>query len=89
MLVEQGEIQVSWRAEMTKNKVILGLLVVVMMAPSLAQADEALEKIVKARQAFMQIYSFNLGQLGAMAKGEADYDAKLANASAMKPFGGC
>jgi cytochrome c556 len=30
----------------------------------------------------MQIYSFNLGILGAMAKGEAEYDAKLAGASA-------
>ncbi len=68
---------------MTNMRVILGLLAVVFMTPTAAQADEALEKIVKARQAFMQIYSFNLGQLGAMAKGEAEYDAKLASASAM------
>ncbi len=42
----------------------------------------ALEKAIKARKALMQIYSFNLGGLGAMAKGEAKYDAKLASALA-------
>lgn len=42
----------------------------------------ALEKAIKARQALMQVYSFNLSGLGAMAKGEAKYDAKLASALA-------
>ncbi len=36
-------------------------------------ADGHLEKAVKARQAVMQLYAYNLGQLGAMAKGEAEY----------------
>ncbi len=43
---------------------------------------KALEKAVKARQALMQVYAFNLSGLGAMAKGEAKYDAKLATALA-------
>ena len=30
----------------------------------------ALEKAIKARQGLMQVYSFNLSGLGAMAKGE-------------------
>ena len=47
-----------------------------------AQADKATEKVIKARQSFMQVYSFNIGLLGAMAKGEAEYDAKLATAAA-------
>jgi len=47
-----------------------------------AQADKATEGAIKARQSLMQIYSFNLGKLGAMAKGEADYDADLAAALA-------
>ena len=47
-----------------------------------AQADKATEKAIKARQSIMQIYSFNLGNLGAMAKGEAEYDAELAAALA-------
>ncbi len=33
---------------------------------------------IKARQAQMQIYAFNLGILGAMAKGETEYDAEAA-----------
>lgn len=37
---------------------------------------------IKARQSFMQLYAFNLGILGAMAKGEMDYNADLAKASA-------
>jgi cytochrome c556 len=37
---------------------------------------------VKARQAHMQLYGFNLGILGAMAKGEAEYDAGAAAAAA-------
>ncbi len=37
---------------------------------------------IKARQSVMTIYAFNLGLLGAMAKGEMPYDAELAtNAS--------
>ena len=37
---------------------------------------------VKARQAHMQLYAFNLGILGAMAKGEAEYDADAAAGAA-------
>lgn len=37
---------------------------------------------VKARQAHMQLYSHNLGILGAMAKGEMDYDADAAMGAA-------
>lgn len=44
-----------------------------------AVSQDANEKAIKARKAVMQIYSFNLGQLGAMAKGEMDYNAELAS----------
>ncbi|HCQ66541.1 MAG TPA: cytochrome C554 [Rhodobacteraceae bacterium] len=37
---------------------------------------------VKARQSQMQLYAFNLGTLGAMAKGEAEYDAEAAQGAA-------
>jgi len=40
------------------------------------------KKAIKARQSLMQIYSFNLGKIGAMVKGEMDYDAELAQAFA-------
>ena len=37
---------------------------------------------VKARQSHMQLYAFNVGALGAMAKGEVEYDAEVAQAAA-------
>lgn len=37
---------------------------------------------VKARQSLMQLYAHYLGQLGAMAKGQVDYDAEKASNAA-------
>ena len=37
---------------------------------------------VKARQAHMSLYAFNLGQLGGMAKGAIEFDAGMAQAAA-------
>lgn len=39
-------------------------------------------KAIKARQAQMTLYSFNLGILGAMAKGDREFDADAANLAA-------
>ena len=68
---------------MTKFRGALGICAAAMMATAgmsgAASADEALEKAVKARQSVMQIYAFYLGKLGAMAKGEAEYDAEMAS----------
>jgi len=44
--------------------------------------DPAIEAAVKARHGLMQNYAFNLGALGAMAKGDMEYDAELAQAAA-------
>lgn len=41
-----------------------------------------LDQAVEARQAQMKLYSYNLGILGNMAKGSAEYDAALAQAAA-------
>lgn len=49
-------------------------------SPSLAQ--DAVSNAIKARQAQMLLYGFNLGQLGAMAKGAVPYNADVANAAA-------
>lgn len=49
---------------------------------SAAMSGEAEERAAKARQALMQVYAFNLGQLGAMVKGDAECNADLAKASA-------
>ena len=47
-----------------------------------AVSGEAEDKAIKARQSVMQLYSFNLGKLGAMVKGEMDYDADQAKIAA-------
>lgn len=46
-----------------------------------AVAAEPFAKEIKARKAVMQLYSFNLGILGTMAKGKMPYDAKKAQAA--------
>ncbi|MEZ5934296.1 MAG: cytochrome c [Alphaproteobacteria bacterium] len=43
-----------------------------------AIAADPMEQAAKARQSFMQVLAFNLGPLGAMAKGEMDYNAEAA-----------
>lgn len=45
-------------------------------------ADGHLEKAIEAREALMDLYAFNLGQLGAMAKGTVAYDAAVAGSAA-------
>ena len=49
---------------------------------STAIANDPMEKAIKARKAQMQLYAWNLGQLGAMAKGAVPYDAAAASAAA-------
>ncbi|MCA8870188.1 MAG: cytochrome c [Rhodobacteraceae bacterium] len=51
-----------------------------MTAPVLAQ--DAIRNAITARQSLMHLYAFNLGQLGAMAKGEMAYDAETASVAA-------
>ncbi|MFK7993938.1 MAG: cytochrome c [Granulosicoccus sp.] len=41
-------------------------------------ADGPFDKAIKARQAMFQIYGFNIGLLGAMAKEKMPYDAAIA-----------
>lgn len=44
--------------------------------------DKAVADAINARKAQMQLYAFNLGALGAMAKGAVDYDAEAASKAA-------
>lgn len=44
--------------------------------------DASIAAAVKARKAVMQLYAYNLGQLGAMAKTTVPYDAEAASKSA-------
>lgn len=47
-----------------------------------AFADGHVDAAIKARQAQMQLYAFNIGTLGAMAKGEMEYDSAKASTAA-------
>jgi len=48
----------------------------------LAASDFPFQKQIEARQAVMKIYSYNIGMLGAMVKGDEPYDAELAKVAA-------
>ena len=54
----------------------------VMLTGVSAGADGHEEKAIKARKAQMQLYSWNLGALGAMAKGNVEYNAEAASKAA-------
>ena len=60
----------------------LGLAGVVAATAVYAGSHASVPPAVKARKAHMQLYAHNLGVLGAMAKGEAEYDADAAGAAA-------
>ncbi|MBV1896538.1 MAG: cytochrome c [Rhodobacteraceae bacterium] len=60
----------------------LSLTLVASLVAGSAFADQATEGAIKARQSLMQLYAFNLGALGAMAKGAVPYDAEAASSSA-------
>jgi len=60
------------------TRIILVLAALGLAAQAIA-ADDPNEKAIKARQAEMQLRSFNAGPLFGMAKGQIDYDAGLAN----------
>ena len=53
-----------------------------MMMAGIGAAQVAIDPAIKARQAAMQLYAYNLGQLGAMAKGTVEYDAAAASRAA-------
>jgi cytochrome c556 len=63
------------------RNLILGLLGGALCA-TLASAQEDGNPAVKARQSQMSLQAFNLGILGQMAQGKADYDAEAAQAAA-------
>lgn len=65
--------------------VIGGLLVAGVVATTAISQDDidpTLATAIDARKAHMRLNAFNLGLLGAMAKGEIDYDAEAATAAA-------
>ncbi len=64
------------------RNVILGLGAAAGAATMVVAGGHGGNPAVKARKAHMQLYAHNLGILGAMAKGEAEYNADAAQAAA-------
>ena len=62
--------------------VTISVLLILGTFSSFAQEESEFAGQIEARQSFMRVYAFNLGLLGAMAKGEVAYDAKVAAAAA-------
>ena len=68
---------------LTIRPTALGLAAAALLGTTALADDHAAQHpAVKARKAQMQLYAFNLGTLGAMAKGEAEYDAEAAQGAA-------
>jgi cytochrome c556 len=67
---------------MSRLSSVLILACGVAVAGSAFAAGHGSNPAVTARKSHMQLYSFNLGTLGAMAKGEIEYDADAASAAA-------
>jgi len=68
---------------MKKSVGFLSAAVIFTSGLSLAfAADGPFTKEIKARQGLMQVAGFHVGVLAAMAKGERDYDAKVAASAA-------
>ena len=68
-----------------KKIALAGLISALVAAPAFSDGhltEEDLTKAMKARQAHMQLYAFNLGILGGMAQGEVEYNADVAQAAA-------
>ncbi len=61
--------------------VVAAIAAIIAMTAALADEHQFADEI-QARQSLMQVYRFNLGLLGSMAKGDREYDADLAAAAA-------
>lgn len=68
-----------------KKSFLTAVVALAVAAPAyfaFAADDFAFKSQIEGRQAFMQVYRFNLSILGGMARGDIEYDAELAAASA-------
>jgi cytochrome c556 len=60
-----------------KAIVLSALVSGTLLSSTVAMAADV-EDTIQARQSFMQLYAFNLGRVGDMAKGKSEYDAGFA-----------
>ncbi len=61
---------------------VIGLALVASIAVAGSHGAGPHDAAIKARQSQMKLYAFNLGMLGAMAKGEMEYNAETAAGAA-------
>ncbi|WP_263735686.1 c-type cytochrome [Albidovulum marisflavi] len=64
------------------NKVLLAVLTAAAMSAGAAQADEPFAMQIDARQGIMDYRALQMGVMGAMVKGEAEYNAEAAQKAA-------
>ena len=62
--------------------ILLCVLAGMLPLASAEENDVPFASQINARQSVMTLYGYNLGLLGAMAKGTMPYDAKIANEAA-------
>ncbi|WP_306145773.1 cytochrome c [Roseibium sp. MMSF_3412] len=63
-------------------KIFCSLVFVFVAGMGTSVADGHFDNAIKARKAVMALYAWNLGQLGAMAKGDIEYNAEAAQIAA-------
>lgn len=63
-------------------KIFCSLAFVFIAGMGTSVADGHFDNAIKARKAVMALYAWNLGQLGAMAKGDIEYNAEAAQIAA-------
>lgn len=63
-------------------KILCSLVFVMITGMGTSFADGHFDNAIKARKAVMALYAWNLGQLGAMAKGDIEYNAEAAEIAA-------
>jgi len=64
------------------NRIVTAATATALLATAAFAAGHGGNPAVTARQAHMQVYAHNIGILGAMARGNSDYDATAAVAAA-------
>ena len=71
-----------WEDQMKKLPIILASATAVVIAGAAIAGGHGGNPAVKARKSHMQLFAFNLGVLGGMAKGEVEYNADSATGAA-------
>lgn len=67
---------------MKKRTLKLAMLAGLSMAVAGTAMAASIEKAIKGRQGLMQVYSFNIGLVGDMAKGKSEYNPETAQNAA-------